>query len=376
MVAAGATEPTLGPRIAPLRAALRALAAVAAFASPMGARADGTVTLRGAYYKERATRVSQPMIDADLAVGDDGRLQAHALVDSITSASVAAGAGDEPFNERRTEAGGSYLHSMGGLRVGGGARVSVEPDYRSMLASGRGELDLAQRNATLGVTLAYAHDAISNAGSQSGLSSAFRDSLDTFLVSTSATQILSKTLLAGLTYDLSYLNGYQANPYRIVAVGGALESENVPETRVRHALFASLRAFLPPSRTTAVAGYRLYRDSWGIIGHTPELRLVQEVARGLDLYLRYRFHWQSAAKFYQQIYDADDRGGFVTADDKLSRHRVDIYGVKAGAALELFGVDNSWREGRVELLIDYIRQTTHFGDAVSAQLAFIVPLEY
>ena len=55
--------------------------------APAAARADGTLSLRGAYYKERSTRVVQPMLDASLEVGAAGALELHGLVDSITSAS-------------------------------------------------------------------------------------------------------------------------------------------------------------------------------------------------------------------------------------------------------------------------------------------------
>ena len=56
------------------------------------AHAGGEVIVRGAYYKEKATRVVQPMTDVRLEIGPDTEIAGHFLIDSITSASAAAGA--------------------------------------------------------------------------------------------------------------------------------------------------------------------------------------------------------------------------------------------------------------------------------------------
>jgi hypothetical protein len=78
------------------------LVAVMALAGGAAAEGEGELILRGVYYKERATRVIPPMFDGKVEVGENGLLQGHLLVDAITSASVASGATDEPFSEKRT----------------------------------------------------------------------------------------------------------------------------------------------------------------------------------------------------------------------------------------------------------------------------------
>lgn len=357
--------------------ALAAFGLAVAVAGP-DARADGTITLRGAYYKERSTRVSQPMVDADLEVGEAGRLRGHVLVDSITSASIAAGATGTAFNERRYETGVDFIQELGRLRLGGGGRLSTEPDYHSTFARLLGEVDLAQRNSTLGLALGAGHDEISNAGAQGGLAPAFSDELDTFLASLSVSQVLSPIAIGALTYDVTQLSGYQANPYRSVVAGGSLEAERVPRNRLRHAAHVSVRAFSPPTETTAIAGYRLYADDWGIVAHTPELRVVQDLAPELALHLRYRYHRQSAADFYQDIYDSADPSiePYLTEDDKLSAFDTHTVGGKLDLRLGLLGVDEAWQDGRIEALVEYISQPTHYGDAIAVQLALVVPLEY
>ncbi|MDH3728991.1 MAG: hypothetical protein OER77_15780, partial [Myxococcales bacterium] len=62
----------------------------------------GDVQLRGNYYWDRSTRVVAPEIIAQLEAPQGSRLRVDYLVDSITSASIAAGAlEDTRFNEIR-----------------------------------------------------------------------------------------------------------------------------------------------------------------------------------------------------------------------------------------------------------------------------------
>ena len=343
------------------------------------AHADGFVTMRGAYYKERSTRVVQPMLDADLDVGANGRVQAHTLVDAITSASAASGATGDAFTETRTQFGANYLHSADTVRFGGGFRHSSEPDYTSNFLTLRLETDFAQRNSTVGINLARGMDKIDNSGSQGGISAVISGELETTMVSASLSQILSPNSIASISYDLIFLEGFQQNIYRTVVAGGMVQPERVPDHRLRHAIAGNLRYFVDATDTALIAAYRLYADDWGIRANTPEVRAIQEFFAGdLELHLSYRYHRQRAADFYRDVYDESDPylEPFVTADDKLGRVRSHTMGVKAATRLALFGVTGSWSNVRLEALGQYLKQNTHYGDAVIAQLALVVPVEY
>ncbi len=347
-------------------------------AAPATARADGELSLRGAYYKERSTRVEQPMLDARFDVGEQGELRAHMLVDSISSASVAAGASGTPFDEKRYEAGASYLQTIDIVRLGGGVRGSTEPDYKSAIASLRGEVALGQRNTILGLNLAGGRDTLSNEGAQSDIVEPIEGRLWTAMGSLSVTQVLTPLLVAQATYDLVRLSGFQENPYRSVSAGGTLEAERVPDTRLRQALQGSLRAFVPATRTTLAGGYRFYIDDWGVIGHTPEVRLIQEIVPDLDAHLRYRLHHQSAADFYQPTYPSADPAvePYLTDDAKLSDLTTHTIGVKLDVLASLLGIRGQLGQARAEAMFEYIRQSTYFGNAVAAQIAVTFPLHY
>lgn len=346
---------------------------------PSAAGADGSLTMRGAYYKERSTRVMQPMIDGDLGVGEDGAMRVHLLVDAITSASAASGAAGEPFTETRTEGGAAYLHSFGDLRIGGGLRHSNEPDYESSFVSLRLESDFAQRNTTIGLNLARGLDLLNNSGSQGGLSSVLSGRLDTTLVSLSASQLLSPNSAVSVTYDMSYLDGFQENIYRTVVAGGMVESERVPDTRLRHAVATTLRYYLQPTNTALIGAYRFYRDDWNVQAHAPEFRMVQELLGGdMELHLSYRFYRQRAADFYKEVYNSNEMSvePYLTDDDKLGHVRSHNAGIKLSLKLKRVGITGTWSEARVEGLFQYLKQNTHYGDAVISQLAITVPLEY
>jgi len=365
---------------------IAAVCGLALLASAAPVHADGTVSVRGAYYKERSTRVTQPMVDADLEAGPDARVNAHFLIDAITSASAAAGSIGQAFTEVRYELGGRYTKeftsesALGSFpyRLGGGLRVSREPDYLSFFASGRAEIDLAQRNTTLGLTLAQGRDHITNAGAQGGMQPEISGDLNSTLTSVSFSQILSRDLIAAATYDFTYLNGFQENVYRAVPAGGAFEPERVPGTRMRHAIFGSLRGYFQPSKTALMFGYRLYADDWGIVGHTPEIRVIQEIVPDVLAHARYRLYQQGEADFYKEIYDSADPEiePFLTADEKLSAHRTQKVSGKVDVRLGVLGatgrLENTW----AHLLVEYVNQTTSFGNAVAAQVAFSVPVDY
>jgi hypothetical protein len=350
------------------------LAAALSCATAAPASADSWLSMRGAYYKEYSTRVSQPMLDGQVEVAPDDTVTFHALVDSITSASPAAG-NPVPveFNEKRYEAGGGWTHRFGLFSLGGTARYSDESDYTSYYASMRGQLEMGKKNTTLALTVGRGYDQISNGVAAGGTTPLMEKTLHVGLTSLSLTQVLTPEVVGNLTFDLSDMHGYQANLYRRVPVGGMLRPENVPDLRLRAALYAGVRAFLPPSETVVVAGYRFYADDWGVVAHTVELRAIQPIVDGLEVRLRVRAYTQSDADFYQEMYDSTDTGPYVTVDQKLSSFTAQTFGGQVGFELGLLGVSGSWADARVDVMVDRILQDNDFGDAWALQAGLVVP---
>lgn len=356
---------------------IAALVLVATAAEP--AHADGTMSLRGVWYKEKATRVIQPMLDATFDVGENGEADAHALVDAITSASTASGAlGADPFKERRWEVGGGYRQLFDKLRLGGSSRFSYEPDYTSFFVGGLAEALLRDQTTTIGLGGGVGHDAISRSGPTAPNMREFAGKLTMILGSLSLTQVMSPDRVAGFTYDLIYLEGYQENPYRTAITADGLTLERHPDQRTRHALAGTVKQFLPATTTTVIASYRFYGDDWGIVAHTPEVRVIQEAGDGVDVAVRYRFHWQRKADFYLPSYPSNDPDEFpyITDDVKLSGFTNHTIGMKFGVLGRILGFTGRLEEARGEVTLEYYDQNNRFGNAVSAHAALTMPFEY
>ncbi len=359
----------------------RLLVVAVALASAGDALADGFLSIRGAYYKERSTRVIQPMVDAALDTSD-GRIEAHFLVDSITSASAATGTGGLEFNERRWEGGLGYTHDLPGhVKLGAEGKYSTENDYFSTWIAGKVEVGLFDQNTTLRLLVGHSFDRITNgvAVDTGAIGTPFREEhLGTTLVSLGGSQLLAPWLVGRLTYDFMYLDGYQANMYRVVRGGSEPVLERVPTRRVRHAAAASARAWFPTG-TVGALEYRLYLDDWGIIANTIDVRAIQEIVPGLDVRAHYRFYTQGAANFYQDVYTQDQISNpqvYVTADGKLASFVTNALGGQISGALSLLGVTGDWGDIRFDLSVERLWQTSSFGNAWVAQVGMSVPFSY
>lgn len=362
------------------------LVLAAALVAP--ANADGTFAVRGVYYKERATRVMQPMLDGMFDAGLRGVVTAHFLVDAITSASSSSGADNAvAFTENRYEAGLGYTREIQSVRVGVDGKYSTESDYKSFYGGARAELDLAQKNTTLGLGFGISKDTIT-AGAAQGLSvptlecepgeSKTECKLSLYSLFGSASQILGKNLVAGASYDVSRANGYQANPYRMALADDGTAPERHPTSRTRTAIAGSVRYFIPVTQTTVIGTYRYYRDNWKVHAHTPELRIVQQVGYAADATFGYRFYTQDAAFFYRDRYVSIDPtvSPYLSDDVKLSTFTTHTFEAKLGIMGEAFGIEGRWSAARFEGILSYVAQGNRFGNAIIAQLALTVPLVY
>jgi hypothetical protein len=358
---------------------------------PRGASADGDLAVRGVYYKERSTRVIQPMLDAMFEVGSHGLLTSHFLVDAITSASSAAGAVATPFTEKRYEAGVGYSQEIDRFKVGGDTKYSTESDYRSFYLGGRGEMELAQKNAVIGLGGGLSLDRVSNAGAQSPMGGpmlvcdnakpqnvAPDCPLRVLSLFASASQIVSRDALVAISYDASKDNGFLSNPYRIVIADDGMTPERHPNDRTRQAVAVSGRYYLTATDTTFVGAYRLYHDSWKITAHTPELRIIQQAGRDIDASIRYRYYRQSAAFFYEKRYPSIDPGvrEYETDDPKMSAFDGHTFEAKLGFLGEALSFDGLWAGARFEGILEYVIQHNSFGNAIIAHAALTVPFSY
>jgi hypothetical protein len=276
------------------------LVGISVTASP-AARAEppeDRFSMRGAYFREASTRVVQPMFQASKTLPKGYDINGHLLVDAISSASIAQGAQtDEVFSETRYEGGVGLGWTEAETRLGGFVRYSREPDYRSYTASLSASREVWGRTGTIGLNVAFAHDDIEPPPPLLA-----RD-LDVWFAGVSYDQILTPTTRAQAGYEIYYLDGFYGNPY---ISHPNLGREDLPETRLRHALSLRGAQYLPSLGLGFQLHYRLYIDQesftstepWGLVSHTAEGRVFKELGEHFELRLSYRYHWQGNALFW------------------------------------------------------------------------------
>jgi len=358
---------------------LTAIAIAVAMSGARTAGADGEVSLRGVYYKEKATRVEQPMVDARFDAGDSGSVDTHVLIDAITSASASSGADNKAFTEHRYEFGAGYTHRLDTMRIGALGRLSTEPDYDSLFGGAHVERDFFDKNFTLALTLGAGRDHVTNAGAQGAMTiGAISEHLTSELASLAATQVLSKNTVGSITYDLAHERGYLANPYRAATTLDGLVPERVPRARTRHAFAAIVRQYLPDTETTLIGSYRFYVDDWGVVAHTPELRAVQALGETVEIGAGFRYYRQSGADFYKPFYETADPmiEPYLTDDPKLSQFTGQTYTGRAAVLGRFLGLGGLWGEARAELVVEYVVQHNRFGNAGVAHVGLTVPFAY
>jgi hypothetical protein len=343
--------------------------------------ADGALSVRSVYYKEKSTRVIQPMLDGMFDVGTRGLLSAHFLVDAITSASPGSGAAATPFTEKRYEGGANYVHAATRTtRLKVDSRYSNEPDYKSLYGGLGFEQDLAHKNATIGLSGGVGHDHVDNSGAQGPFSTLVQGELNTYSLFASASQILSPNAIVGVSYDLASLHGFQQNPYRTVITDDGLVAEKHPDERLRQAIAISARYYVPSTRTTLIGAYRYYHDDWKVDAHTPELRVVQQAGDDVDFAVRYRYYTQTKAYFYEDHYassvPAMNPYPYFSDDPKLTAFTGQTMEAKLGVLGEAFTLGGRWAGARFEGILAYVIQHNRFGNAAIAQFALTVPFDY
>jgi hypothetical protein len=364
-------------------------------ASPAWAdRASGTTTglleLRGDYYWETSTRVLAPSVSLRLDLPNGLSLDAEYVLDSVTSASVAAGAlTDTGFTERRNDLGlgASYEFGVGDaqLLLSLHGTFSKEPDYRSRSGSLGAALSLNDRATVLRLNLGYLHDDVgqrfrTGTGARpdptGGVAGRFSEKLEAFTLGAGWDQALTPTLTTTLSYDFGRVSGFLASPYRRLLLGdGTRRPENHPSLRLRHTLAGRLAWYVRPTHSAIHLLYRAYVDSWHVAAITPEVRLYQELGAHRTLRLRYRYYVQNRASFYKEPdqYQLDDV--LISIDPKMSRFHSQLLGVKMMLDLEFLEHSflRSFAAATVDMSFEYIWNTNRYGNGVIASVTMRVP---
>jgi Protein of unknown function (DUF3570) len=350
------------------------------------------VTVRGAYYREPSTRVIQPVVDIqkDLPGGFD--LDAHYLVDAITSASAAAGTTvDSIFTEIRNEVGLGVGKNWNRTRATLSYRYSAESDYWSHGIAG----SLAQRfwadTATVALALGVSLDTMSSRDRTPQCATVgVSCPLNSYFGGLSYTQVVSPVSIVQFDGEMAYLDGFQGNLYRTVP---NLGYELPPGRRLRNAVAARAAYYFPEAGTGLQLHYRYYfdvypgtpatvSDPWRIQAHTVEGRLYHQITPSLEARLLYRYHRQNRAEFWCDItsnptcYESVPDLHYYSSDPKLGpvhTHYPEIKLLWAADALRTVPFFRWFAAGTFEIGYGYYMQNDSFGNAHVFQAGYTMP---
>jgi hypothetical protein len=320
------------------------------------ALAEDAVKLWGNYYKERSTRIVSPVMLIEKSMPTDTQVEVGYLVDQITSASSGFTKTDTAFQEYRHDLRVAANKKLGPFTPGASFRYSTESDYVSAAYGLSLNVSLLDDMTTLSSFLQYRHDVAGIRGRAS-----FQMPLDTWIAGLGLTQILTRSLLGGVSFEAHRLRGYQENPYRV---------ENHPHARDRYALAFFLAKHLEDTDTTLRVDYRFYSDTWQLIGHTFEIEATQMITSELSIAPHFRYYTQNGVFFVTPTAD-----GYLTNDPKLRAFDAQLYGLGLrwgqswlrGSFLDLFA------ESTVEPSYAYLNQHNSYGPAHIAELGWYWP---
>lgn len=312
-------------------------------------------------YDGGGVEIDGPSILVRKKFGKSVSIVGNYYVDVVSSASIDVITTASPYSENRKQwsLGMDYLRGNSTMRIN--YTSSTESDYDAETISFSVSQDMFGDLTTLTLGYALGDDRIGRADDPT-----FERNLDKQIYSIGVTQILTKNLISTLNFETITDEGYMNNPYRSVryfdsgsAVGYSFEPELYPNTRTSNALGLRARYFL--SYRAAIEGqYRFFTDTWNIKGHTVSLSYIHPW-REWTFTGKFRYHDQTGADFYSDLFSRSEATNFRGRDKELSP--LTSYTLTLKAAYEFLSNDgDSWgfvKRGTVTASIDRLHIDYH-----------------
>lgn len=145
------------------------------------------------------------------------------------------------------------------------------------------------------------------------------DRRNSYSLSLSYTQVLSKRLQASILGDFVLQQGLLSTPFHRVYFRNSndVQIERLPEHRFKLPLGLRLNYFLNDF-TILRFFYRYYWDSFELQAHTLSLEVPLKLGLAFTMYPFYRFHTQNQARYFQPFAQHDVNDRFHTSDFDLS----------------------------------------------------------
>lgn len=198
-------------------------------------------------YQGGGMSIDGPSILLRKQIGNKVSLSANHYVDSISGASIDVLATASPYTEERTEqsVGVDFLHNKTLMNLN--YTTSSENDFEARSVHFGISQDFFGDLTTLTLGYSKGWDEIGKRGDANFLEEADRQQFQF-----GVTQVLTKSLIMGITLENISDEGYLNNPYRSVRFldptadrGFRFETENYPNTRTSNAVALNVNYYLP-----------------------------------------------------------------------------------------------------------------------------------
>lgn len=133
------------------------------------------------------------------------------------------------------------------------------------------------------------------------------------------TQVLNRKTQIAFQLEGVYMNGLLSTPFHRVYFQEQQQAglERLPDTRLKIPVGVQLNRYLN-QWLIARASYRFYWDDWGIQAHTASIELPIKLNRFLEVTPFYRYHQQTAARYFQPYKQHSTQSTFHTSDHDLA----------------------------------------------------------
>jgi hypothetical protein len=307
------------------------------------------------YYDGGGVEIDGPSLLVRKKFAEKYAVSASYYIDMVSSASIDVVTTASPYSEERTQYGFGVEYLRGKVTYAAGFSNSKENDYNADTTSFSISQDMFGDLTTVQLAFSRGKDDVTRRGD-----ALFRDQLDRWIYGVDISQIATKKLVLGLSWETITEEGFLNNPYRQVryvdpdaARGYSYELERYPRTRTGNAIGLRARYFLP-YRAALQGDYRWYNDTWGIDSNTFEIAYTHPIGDRLMFDVHYRYYMQDAADFYSDLFPRENFQNFLARDKELAKMDSQTLGFGVGYEFKVPRVEFI-QKATVNLKYDFIR---------------------
>lgn len=305
-------------------------------------------------YSGDGVTIDGPSILLRKSIGNNVSLSANYYVDTVSGASIDVRATASAYEEERTETSfaADFLNDKTLYSLS--YTESDENDFEAQTVSVSLEQTFFGDLSTVSLSWSKGDDAIFINGDDT-----FAEEADRQKFGISFTQILTKSLIVGLSSEHISDEGFLNNPYRSIRFldstterGFSFDNEVYPNTRSSNAFGITANYYLP-YRAALYFDARTYSDSWGIDAQNGKLGYIHPIDNWtLDVFTRY--YTQSSADFYSDLFSRQNQFNFQARDKELSTYN----SINAGVHVDYqwkFSESSTFKKASFHVEYDYFR---------------------